>query len=241
MKTLNKIINSRKCIVFLDLEGTQFSHEMIGLGCVKVSLKKDLTIKKIHQGYQTLVKAKNPVGKIVTKLTGITDKQIKENGISFRNAIQELKKYLGKEFSKTLFVTYGNHDVRILQQSMNYNMDAPVDDVRLMIKHHFDFGEFISRYVRGENNNTYSLSNILKLFNVEFKGEAHDALADAINLAYLYQAMLKNKDILQKEYIHVLKCNNHLPEPLHKIVTDLADDKTVTPQQFNDMIKDFFN
>ena len=49
MKYLEKHLNKRKILCFLDLEGTQFSHEMIALGAVKVDIKKDGSIKKNGQ------------------------------------------------------------------------------------------------------------------------------------------------------------------------------------------------
>ena len=94
MKYLEKHLNKRKVLCFLDLEGTQFSHEMIALGAVKVDIKKDDSIKKIHKGYYSLVKAKNKIGKIVTDLTGINEAMVKQNGKSLRVVISEFKKYM---------------------------------------------------------------------------------------------------------------------------------------------------
>ena len=238
MKALEKRIQHRHQLCFIDLEGTQFSHEMIAIGAVKVDIHKDMTIKKIHKGYYTLVKAKNKVGKVVEELTGITDEQIKKDGVSFRQAINDIKKYLGKEFSKTLFVTFGNHDLRILSQSLAYNLDAPKEDTYLMIKHNFDLSEFISTYIKDDNNNTYSLANMLKIFHVEFEGTQHDAYADALNLAYLYDAMLKNKEILKEEYLKVLAKMRHLPEPVHEAIVKLVSGNEVTPEQFAGLVED---
>lgn len=237
MKELEKRIQHRRFLCFLDLEGTQFSHEMIAIGAVKVDLAKDMTIKKYHKGFYSLVKAKNKIGKIVTDLTGITEDMTKKDGVSFRVAINELKKYLGRNFSKTLFVTFGSHDLRILAQSLAYNLDANKDDVHLMIKHSFDLSEFISTFVKDENGNTYSLSNMLKVFNVDFKGTQHDAYADALNLAYLYDAMLKNKDILKVEYKKVLGQMRHLPEPIHNVIVQLLKGENVTPDDFEELVK----
>lgn len=238
MKALEKHVQHRRSLCFIDLEGTQFSHEMIAIGAVKVDLHKDMTIKKYHKGYYSLVKAKNKIGKIVTDLTGITEEQVKKDGQSFRAVVADLKKYLGKDFNKTLFVTFGSHDLRILSQSLAYNMDAPKDDVYLMIKHNFDLSDFISTYVKDENNNTYSLANMLKIFNVEFKGTQHDAYADALNLAYLYDAMLKNKEILKVEYLKTLAKYRHLPDPVHAAIEKLTNGETVTSEQFASMVED---
>lgn len=238
MKELEKHIQHRRSLCFLDLEGTQFSHEMIALGAVKVDLHKDMTIKKYHKGYYSLVKAKNKIGKVVTDLTGITEDMVKKDGKSFRVVVKELKEYLGKDFSKTLFVTFGSHDLRILSQSLAYNLDASKDDVYIMIKHAFDLSDFISTFVKDDNNNTYSLSNMLKVFGVDFKGTQHDAYADALNLAYLYEAMLEHRDVMKNEYLKVLNKYKHLPEPIHQIVVKLTSGESVTPEDFAKLVED---
>ena len=238
MRDLERIVARSRALCFLDLEGTQFSHEMIALGAVKVHIKHDGSIKKIHKGYYTLVKSKNRVGKVVTDLTGIDDDMLKKDAIPFRVAIDNLKKYMGRDFSSCLFVTFGSHDSRILAQSLAHNLDAKKDDVHLMIKHNFDFSEFASGYVKDENNNTYSLANFLKIFNVEFKGIQHNALADAYNLVYLYEAFLKNKNILKTEYMKVLAKQRHVPEPVRRVVQDLSNGKDVSPQEFEQYVEE---
>lgn len=237
MKALEKHLQKRKVLCFLDLEGTQFSHEMIALGAVKVHIRKDGSVRKIHKGYYTLVKAKNHIGKVVTDLTGITEEDLKKNGISLRLAIKGLKEYLGHDFTKSLFVTFGSHDIRIISQSLAHNMDVKKEDIQNIIKHSFDISEFISQYVKDSNGNTYSLANMLKVFNVEFKGTQHNALADALNLVYLYEAFLKNKDIVKVEYRNVLKQMKHLPDPVHDLIIKILEDNNVTAEDFDKMIE----
>lgn len=238
MEALLKKTQYSKTLCFLDLEGTQFSHEMIALGAVKVILRKDGTFKRICKGYYSLVKPKNRIGKVVTDLTGITDNDVKKDGKPFRVVIEELKKYLGKEFNKCLFVIYGNHDMRILAQSLAHNLDVKNDDVHIMIKHCFDFLDFASTYVKSPENNAYSLSNMLKVFNVEFKGQQHNALADALNLAYLYEAFIKNKEILKNEYKKVIFHERHFPEPVSKLLQELSEGKNVSPEDFDLFVKE---
>ena len=91
MQALEKILKGRKSLCFIDLEGTQFSHEMIAIGAVKVDVKRDGSVKKIHKGYYTLVKPKSRIGKVVTDLTGITEKDVKEKGVPFRIVMRDLK------------------------------------------------------------------------------------------------------------------------------------------------------
>ena len=220
----------------MDLEGTQFTHEMIAIGAVKVEIRKDGSVKKIHKGMYTLVKAKNRIGKVVTDLTGITEANLKEKGVSFRVAIDMLKKYMGHDFSKCLFVTFGNHDFRIMSQSLAHNLDVKKEDVELIIKHQFDFAEFANNYVKDENNNNLSLANMLKVFNIDFEGTQHDALADTKNLVYLYDAFIKNREILKNEYCKRLGMYRHLPEPIHLAIEKLANKQNVTAEEFEKFV-----
>ena len=71
MKSLFKLIGKKRTIIFLDLEGTQFSHEMIALGAYRADLDKNYRIKKVHRGIHFFVKAKNKIGHYVENLTNI--------------------------------------------------------------------------------------------------------------------------------------------------------------------------
>lgn len=237
MLALEKIIKGRKSLCFIDLEGTQFSHEMIAIGAIKVDIRKDCSIKKIHKGYYTLVKPKSRIGKVVTDLTGITDDDVKKNGVSFRVAIQGLKKYMGSYFSKCLFVAFGSHDFRIMAQSLAHNLDVKKDDVEIIIKHQFDIAEFLNTYVKDENNNNLSLANFLKVFNVEFEGTQHNALADTLNTVYLYDAFLKNKEIVVNEYRKTLGMYRHLPEPIHLAIEKLSKKENVSAEEFESYVR----
>ena len=41
MEAFNKLIKNKKTLVFLDLEGTQFSHEIIAIGAVKCKIDEN--------------------------------------------------------------------------------------------------------------------------------------------------------------------------------------------------------
>jgi DNA polymerase III alpha subunit (gram-positive type) len=172
MKALEKELRGHDCLIFLDLEGTQFSHEMIEIGAYKVYLNKDQTVKKIFDGYTSYVKAKAKVGRVVTNLTGITDEKIKKDGVPFRVIQQGFRKYVGKDWGKCLYVTFGSHDLRIIMQSADNNMDASMEEARYVTHNAFDLSEFISRFIKDDNGNSLSLTNYLKVFNVPFEGQS---------------------------------------------------------------------
>ena len=101
------------------------------------------------------------------------------------------------------------------------------------------FGENnLTNFVKDSNNNNLSLAHLLSVFNVEFEGQQHNALADATNLAYLYSAVLANPIILKEEYRKTLGMYRHLPDPIHRSVEKLAKGETVTPEDFDEFIKD---
>jgi len=239
MKELTKVIRGRRHLVFLDLEGTQFSHEMIAIGAVRAVLSKEGVIRKIYPGFKRIVIAKNHVGKVVVQLTGITDLIIKSEGVSYRKAMEELKKYVGRSFSKSLFVTFGNHDLRIISQSVSYNLDANKEDAKFIKNNSLDLSAFITQYIKDEKGNSLSLENCLKVFGLDFNGTKHDPVDDALNLARLYEALYKNPKLLAEEYKKVLIKNRNLPQPIPKLINQLAEGDVVTPEDFENLIHDF--
>ena len=240
MKTLENEIKGIRTLVFLDLEGTQFSHEMIEIGAYRVSLRDDLTIKKVHRPFKSYVKAKHGIGRVVTKLTGITEETLQKKGVPFRVVQQELKRYLGRDWSKCLFVTFGSHDLRIIMQSALSNLDSNADAAHYVVKHDFDLQDFIARYVKDDNGNPLSLTNYLKVYHIPFEGQAHDAETDAYNLMLLYKAFIANPAINEMEYKKTLSRLHHLPIPVQHILSKLTNGNSITPKDWDDEVKESF-
>ena len=236
MKILNKVLKRRLHLVFLDFEGTQFSHEMIAYGAVIASLKKDGSIRRIHKGIKGYVKPTNKIGKFVTDLTNITEETLNKKGVSFEEAIDHIHSYCGRNFEKVLFVTFGDHDIRILNQSAMHSKKYNKDYLKQIKKYHFDLSGFINNYIKDEKNNSYSLENYLKVFNIEFSGEKHDPLADAINLAHLYNAFVRNKKIVSEQYKKVLLNFKKIPAPLVKLLKKLKEEEKVSINDLEEII-----
>ena len=238
MKELQRALRGKKCLLFIDLEGTQITHEMIEIGAYKVLLRDDLSIKKVFKPYHAYVQAKHRVGAVVTKLTGITDLQLKREGIPFRLVLAQLKKYLGKDYDSALLVSYGSQDALIIRASGENNMDAPKEDSRNLARRFFDLAEFAHRYVKRSDGNQYSLTDILKLYGVEFEGTAHNAQADAYNLFLLFKAMIEHPEITKEEYKKAIATITHLPAPIVKTIRALSAGKTVSPEEFDQWVKE---
>lgn len=239
MKKLQKLIKNHKHLVFLDFEGTQFSHEMIAIGAVAVSLDRNDKIKKMKKPFKIYVKAKNKIGKYVVELTGITEDLLKEQGVSFSEAMEELKKYCGLNFKKSSFLTFGNHDLRILNQSIAYSMssDLPKEICATIQKNYVDYAAFLSDYIRDSKGNPLSLIHYCEFFGVKEAGQAHDPSIDAINLANLYNAFLENKTSVVDAYMKVLEQTRHFPEPVAYAVKKLASGEDVSAKEFEEIVR----
>lgn len=236
MKDLRKQLSNHKFLVFIDLEGTQITHEIIEIGAYKTIIKDDLTIKKIFKPFKVYVKPKGSIGPVVTRITGIDSKLIREKGVTFRTAQQMFQKYLGRDYKKCLFVAYGDQDAKMFINSAEHNMDASMEEARFVAKHTFDFNAFMRRYITTEQGNTYSLTKALELFGINFSGQAHDAAADAYNLAMLYKAFLANKALVRAEYEKTLLRGHGLPEPIAKLMQKLCEKGEVNKAELDKFV-----
>lgn len=239
MKKVLRSFKGHKYLCFLDFEGTQFSHEMIAYGAILVTIDKNGYIVKKKNPIKKFVKAKNAIGKFVENLTGITRLDLDRFGVSFAQAIKDLKKYCGLSYKKCSFLTFGSHDIRILNQSISYNLDSPKELCDIIKKNYVDLQAIISEFIKDEHNNPLSLSHCLEAFGLEFDGEAHDPMYDATNLARLYDAFMRRTDVVSVEFKKNLNRMSFNPSPVDKAVKKLLNGEPVTPEEFNQFIDEY--
>lgn len=241
MKNLRKLLKGHKYIVFMDFEGTQFSHEMIAIGAIATTLDSKNRIKRMKEPFKLLVKPKNKVGKYVVELTGISDEELKDKGVIFSRAMNEFKTYCAHAFKKATFVTFGSHDLKILTSSISYTLDYPKDVTSQIQKNFFDFTSLLNEFVKDDNNNALSLLHACEMFHVTPVGEHHDPSADAVNLALLYDAFIKEKAIVLDRYIKVLEKTPSLPEPIHNLIKEIYAGKEVNLSTLEKYCKDYID
>ena len=238
MKALANAIRKHKTLLFFDLEATQTSHELIEIGAYRVTIRDDFSIKKIFKPYHAYCKPKHRIGHVISKLTGITEKIIADKGISYREVLNGLQKYLGKEYKDVLLICYGDQDPRIFQSSMENNLDANRDVSRYLSHHCFNFSAFLSQYVRDENNNVMSLSRMVEHLGLKFEGTAHGALADAKNLLNLYVTFLEHPELIVQDYKLRLTRNPDVPMTMRRVAAMLNEGKTVTPEEYDKIVEE---
>ncbi len=238
VKTLEKALRGYTTLVFLDLEGTQFSHEVTEIGAYKVYINEDCTVKKISRPFRCYVKAKNPVGPFVSEMTSITDEFLAKEGVSFRAAQQALRKFVGKEWFNCLFLTYGNQDRTMMLNSLKHNPDAYVEDVKMFCNRDLDFCGFLSEYIRDPKGNVLSLSHACQALNCSFEGKAHDALTDARNLISLYSNFIARKDLVKEGFLRLIQQGKANSSSVKKAAQALASGKDVSNAQFQAWIQE---
>lgn len=239
MKLLDKAIKNHKYLVFLDFEGTQYSHEMIAIGAVLATLNRKGEIKRMKKGYKAFVLAKNKIGTFVENLTGINQAILDKEGVSFAKAMKGLREYCGSAFMKATFVTFGNHDMKILGQSFSYNLDSPKEIIAQIQHNYLDFSQFVSTFTKDSHNNPYSLSNYCAHYYVDREGIEHDPLFDAINLAKLYDAFVRSPDIVLEDYLVTLSKMPHIPQPIKEVITKLSNGEDVTSEEYKNITKEY--
>lgn len=226
-------------LVFMDLEATSFTSEMIEIGAYLAEINKDGSIKKVHAPFKRYVKAKHQVGFHVAQLTGITDEKLRNEGEDFPAVLSSFRKYVGKFWDSCRFVTFSEHDMVIVKNTMAQYRDLNPSYARNIYRHHLDLQRLLDRYIQDQNGNPYSLTNYLKVFGLEFDGKAHDAIYDALNLLDLYKVAREGKEIFIKEYKNVL-CGAKTRPVVKEIIHMLSEGKTVTPEMFDTLLEDAF-
>ena len=129
--------------------------------------------------------------------------------------------------------------MKILSSSISYSFDFPKETVQCIQQNYIDFSAFISEFMKDDKGNPLSLVRYCQAFDVKEAGPAHDPAVDAENLAWLYDATMKNSHLLLEEYKKVLKSFNHFPLPVCNIVKKLANDEDVTAKEFDEEIKKY--
>lgn len=243
MRLLKEEIGEPRELVFLDLEGTQLSHETIAIGACKYFCGPDLLPfpgKKI-QVFKRLIKPQSPVGGVVTILTGITDDRLKTEGITFHKALVELMTFT-KCTGKKVYITFGNQDLNMLYQSKVRANDQLCQDFYDHIKRNwFDMQAFVSRFVHDERHMTFSQPKLLEIYEAKNLQHAHDPLYDAENLMNLFIQVIKRPDITLREFKKNLLTSKDFFIISKPFIDDLCNGKDVSAIDFNKAIEDYLS
>jgi inhibitor of KinA sporulation pathway (predicted exonuclease) len=166
----------------MNCDGVNPPDEIIQIGVVFF----DTETKEVIEKFNRYIKISTPLHDYITKLTGITQKCIDEEGVSLYKAYTDLVEIVKKYNTFRQAIQWGASDIEILKQQL-----FEVDD------EDFAFGrsscnvKAIFQMFRIANNKKFNggLSKSLGKFGYQFKGKKHNALDDAFNTMRMYNVL----------------------------------------------------
>ena len=151
----------------------QIHGEIIQIGAVRVT-----EAQQVADEFQVMVKPKyyRRLNRRVSKLTGIKEARLREEGIPFPEAMKRFRSWCGED---VVFLTWGFDDITMLR-----------DNLRL-----FGISEdWTSRWYNAQmifnaqtdgSNSQKALKTAMEIFGIEATRPAHDALGDAYHTALI--------------------------------------------------------
>ena len=134
--------------------------EIIQIGAVRVTEEQLVTDE-----FQVLIKPKyyRRLNRRVSKLTGIKEEQLREEGIGFVDAMEQFRAWCGEDI---IFLTWGFDDIGILQENLRlFNLETAWTD----------------RWYNAQK----ALKTAMEMFEIQPTRPAHDALGDAYHTALI--------------------------------------------------------
>ncbi len=169
--------------------------EIIQIGAVRVTEEQFVTDE-----FQIMIKPKfyRHLNRRGSKLTGIKESRLKEEGVPFPEAMEAFKAWCGEDI---VFLTWGFDDIGILRENLRlYGLNEEFTEK-------WYNAQMIFNAQTDGSNSQKALKTAMEMFSIEATRPAHDALGDAYHTA-LICAMLDLKRGM-KEYDQALKSHEN--------------------------------
>lgn len=151
----------------------QIRGEILQIGAVRVTEDQ-----QVADEFQVLIKPKyyRRLNRRVSKLTGIKESQLREEGVGMKEAIERFRAWCGED---VIFLTWGFDDITILRENLQlYGLEE----------------DWVSRWYNAQmifnaqtdgSNAQKALKTAMDIFGIEASRPAHDALGDAYHTALI--------------------------------------------------------
>jgi len=151
----------------------QIRGEIIQIGAVRVTEDQ-----QVGDEFQILIKPKyyRHLNRRVSKLTGIKESQLREEGVPFPEAIEAFRTWCGEDI---VFLTWGFDDIGILRENlMLFNLDTGFTEK-------WYNAQMILNAQTDGSTAQKALKTAMEIFEIEASRPAHDALGDAYHTALI--------------------------------------------------------
>ena len=169
--------------------------EIIQIGAVRVTEDQS-----VEDEFQIMIKPKyyRHLNRRVSKLTGIKESRLKEEGVPFPEAMAQFRAWCGENI---IFLTWGFDDIGILRENLRlFQLEE----------------DFTARWYNAQmifnaqtdgSNAQKALKSAMEIFGIEATRPAHDALGDAYHTALICARLDLKKGI--EEYDQALKSHEN--------------------------------
>ena len=147
--------------------------EIIQIGAVRVTEDQ-----QVADEFQILVKPKyyRHLNRRVSKLTGIKESRLREEGVGFPEAIEAFRNWCGEDI---VFLTWGFDDIGILRENLQlFELDTAFTG-------RWYNAQMIFNAQTDGSTAQKSLKTAMEMFEIEATRPAHDALGDAYHTALI--------------------------------------------------------
>ena len=171
----------------------QIRGEIIQIGAVR--LTEDSTVA---DEFQVMVKPRfyRHLNRRVSKLTGIKETRLRDEGIPFPEAMERFRQWCGEDI---VFLTWGFDDIGILRENLRlYSLEEGWTE-------RWYNAQMIFNAQTDGSNSQKALKTAMETFGIEASRPAHDALGDAYHTALICARLDLNRGT--REYDQALK--NH--------------------------------
>lgn len=151
----------------------QIRGEIIQIGAVRLTQEQ-----QVADEFQIMIKPKyyRHLNRRVSKLTGIKETQLREEGVPFPEAIAQFRDWCGEEL---IFLTWGFDDIGILRENLQlYGLDTDFTEK-------WYNAQMIFNAQTDGSTAQKALKTALEMFEIEPSRPAHDALGDAYHTALI--------------------------------------------------------
>ena len=151
----------------------QIRGEILQIGAVRVTEDQ-----QVADEFQVLIKSKyyRRLNRRVSKLTGIKESQLREEGIPFPEAMDRFRSWCGEDI---IILTWGFDDITILRENLRlYGLDEAWTS-------RWYNAQMIFNAQTDGSNSQKALKTAMEIFGIEATRPAHDTLGDAYHTALI--------------------------------------------------------
>ncbi|MBR5022257.1 MAG: exonuclease domain-containing protein [Oscillospiraceae bacterium] len=163
----------------------QIRGEIIQIGAVRITEDQ-----QVGDEFQVLVKPKfyRRLNRRVSKLTGIKEAQLRDEGIPMGEAMAKFRAWCGED---VIFLTWGFDDITILRENLRlYGIDES------WVNRWYNAQMIFNAQTDGSSSQK-ALKTAMEIFSIEATRPAHDALGDAYHTALICAKLDLTKGVME--------------------------------------------